>query len=320
MTTPEEATRRTATIKRHLSTSRQISAVTADEKEMYERDGVVILRQRFSKEWLDELRRGMNKDLAHPSARTVRHTADTAKSHYYEGFWIWSQVPEIENFCRSSPAATLAAGLMDARERVNLIMDNWFIREAGCRGRPPWHHDVSFFDFEGPMTVLWLPLADCKAGDGLTFIRGSHKWGKHFKRVRFSGFNNSKHSSNVAGDKVISVKGVDYEPIPDVDASPEDFDLTEFDMRMGDALFFDIRTVHGVRKAVAPSTNSYRFSLRMAKEDTHLQYRGDWAKVERMVFEAAGHHEGDSTDSPHFFPRLWENNSGSSEHISQGNS
>ena len=64
-------------------------------------------------------------------------------------------------------AAAIAASLMDAEARGNLVMDNWFVREAGSSGRPPWHHDVSYFDFEGTMTVLWLPLESSRAGTGL---------------------------------------------------------------------------------------------------------------------------------------------------------
>ena len=38
--------------------------------------------------------------------------------------------------------------LLDAR-RVNLVMDNWFLRQAGATSRPPFHHDISYFDFDG---------------------------------------------------------------------------------------------------------------------------------------------------------------------------
>ena len=39
--------------------------------------------------------------------------------------------------------------------------------------------------------------------------------------------------------------------------------------------------------------------------DGRIAYRGDWAREERAMFEAAGHGEGDALDSE-FFPRLWQ--------------
>lgn len=275
--------------------------VSEHERAAYARDGVVLLKQRFGHEWLELLQRGIEQELDTPSNRTVRHTPANASAHYYEGVWAWSHVRAIEDFCRHSPVATIAASLMNAEVRVNLVMDNWFVREAGSSGRPPWHHDVSYFDFEGTMTVLWLPLESSRAGTGLSFVRGSHLWGKHFERVGFGGHSEKVGSGQGPG---ITVNGVTYEPPPDVDGDPESFDVVDFDVNEGDAIFFDIRTVHGAREAFTPTRTSRRFSLRLAKEDTRLQYRGEWAEGERAVFEAAGHREGDFTHSEHFFPAV----------------
>ncbi len=35
------------------------------------------------------------------------------------------------------------------------------------------------------MCVLWLPLEPVTKENGISFVRGSHLWGKHFLRVRF---------------------------------------------------------------------------------------------------------------------------------------
>jgi len=47
-----------------------------------------------------------------------------------------------------------------------------------------------------------------------------------------------------------------------------------------------------------------RYTLRMTKEGGMIKYRGDWAKGEREMFEAAGYKEGDSLTGD-FFPQLW---------------
>ena len=285
--------------------------LTAEERAAYANDGVVLLKRRFDDKWLRLLRDGIEEDLA--SERRVRHTPENATAHYFEGVWAWSKVGAIEKFCRESPVASLAAELMGANERVNLIMDNWFVREAGSSGRPPWHHDISYFDFAGPMTVLWLPLEDSPAGTGLSFVRSSHLWGKHFQRIGF-GTNPGRNMTSSAHS--ITVAGVTYEPPPIVDDDPT-LEVIDYDVAAGDALFFDIRTVHGARRAFTPVGTSRRFSLRLGTEGVRLQYRGDWAAGEREIIEAAGHREGDATDSD-FFPALWRSTShqSSNRHLS----
>ena len=70
-------------------------------------------------------------------------------------------VPEFKDFVFNSPYAKIASELMSAK-RINLVMDNWFLRESGSKSKTPFHHDVSYFDMEGSMCVLWLPLQPSK--------------------------------------------------------------------------------------------------------------------------------------------------------------
>ena len=274
--------------------------IAAESLETFRRDGVVKLRQAFSPDWIACLARGIEKSLAAPSPRqTVHQKAESAEAgapRYIEDFWVWSLIPEFEDFVRHSPVAALAAELLAAR-RINLVMDNWFLREAGARSRPPWHHDIAYFDFEGRMCVLWLPLEATSREDGIAFVRGSHLWDRLFMRVFFK-----DHST---GGEAGWVKGRYYEAPPDIDADPAAYDLVAFDCEPGDCLFFDIRTLHGALGETVPEKTVRRFTLRLAAEDGLIRYRGDWAKSEREIFEAAGHREGDALDSA-FFPRLWE--------------
>jgi len=94
-----------------------------------------------------------------------------------------------------------------------------------------------------------------------------------------------------------------YHTPPDINANRDEYDIVSFDMDLGDCLIFDMRTLHASCTAVPKKTVS-RFTLRMTAEDGIIRHRGDWAKGERAIFEAAGHKEGDRLDSD-FFPRLW---------------
>jgi len=269
--------------------------LSQQDREIFRRDGVVNLKGAFGAEWLDLLGRGIDRNMATPSPRFEARTMDGSTARYCEDFWVWSEFTEFEEFVRHSPASELAADLLDAR-RINLVMDNWFLREAGAKSRPPWHHDIAYFDFEGTMCVLWLPLEETPKENGIAFVRGSHLWGKLFQRVFFK--------SHEAAGKPGVVNGQAYEAPPDIDADPGAYDLVAFDCAPGDCIMFDMRTLHGALAETVPDRTIRRYTLRMTAEDGRIRYRGDWAKAERAIFEAAGHKEGDAIDSD-FFPRLW---------------
>ena len=264
-----------------------------EDKQNYKNHGVVHLRSVFDDDWLSLLRRGIAKNMQSPSPRFESRKAAGSNGRYCEDFWVWSEIPEFEEFVRNSPAAGLAASLMDA-QRVNLVMDNWFVREVGAQARAPWHHDISYFDFDGTMCVLWLPLQDQKRS--IEFVRGSHLWDRLFMRVWFN-----DHEPAAASQWV---NGKFYEQPLDINACREQFDIVSFDVSKGDCLFFDIRTLHGSPPDASPKETQSRYTLRMASEDARILYRGDWARQERQICEAFGHREGDSINSD-FFPALW---------------
>ncbi|WP_170753847.1 phytanoyl-CoA dioxygenase family protein [Ruegeria lacuscaerulensis] len=273
----------------------QTDRITQDEIAAFQRDGAVVLRSKFSTNWLDLLRAGIDADLANPTDNFARHTKDLRAPAYFEDYWAWNKIPQFRDFVHNSPCGSLAAQLLDA-EAINLVMDNWFLREAGSTSRPPFHQDLSYFDFEGTMCVLWLPLEPVTKENGIAFVKGSHLWDKLFMRVRFADGHPSYEPTEVAGRT--------YHPPPDVNADPDAFELLQWDMALGDCIFFDMRTLHGGLSSVTPTQTVRRFTLRMTAPDGVIRYRGDWAKGERAQFEAAGYREGDRIAGP-FFPQLW---------------
>ena len=177
-------------------------------------------------------------------------------------------------------------------------MDNWFYREAGSKSKPPFHHDISYFDFEGSMCVLWLPLEPVKKEDGIAWIKGSHLWNKLYLRTRF----NDGHF--VDGNEGI-VNGKKYEVTPNILKNKKDYEFLEWDLEVGDCVYFDIRTLHGALNENTPKTNIHRYTLRMAKENSKIEYRGEWAREERAIMESNGYKDGDDL-SGKMFPTLFE--------------
>ena len=131
--------------------------LTTKEIENYKTDGAVFLRNKFDLSWIEKLKIGIKKDIKSPSPRFKSHTIQKNIPAYLEDYWTWDSVSEFKDFVFNSPVSQIAAELMSAK-KVNLLMDNWFLREAGAKSSTPFHHDISYFDVDGTLCILWLPL------------------------------------------------------------------------------------------------------------------------------------------------------------------
>ena len=267
-----------------------------NEIKKFNEDGAIFLKGKFEKNWIKKLKVGINKAKANPSPRFTNHTKDQNLPSYLEDFWTWNLHEEFTDFVYNSPTAKIASELLKAK-RINLVMDNWFFREAGSKSKPPFHHDISYFDFEGSMCVLWLPLEPVNKQDGIAWVKGSHLWNKLFLRTRF---NDGHKVDGVAG----VVNGKKYEITPDILKNKNNYEFLEWDLEVGDCVYFDIRTLHGALYETSPSSNINRFTLRMAKENSKIIYRGEWAREERAIMEANGYKNGDDLAGK-MFPTLY---------------
>ena len=270
--------------------------LNVNEIKEFNKNGAILLKSKFDKKWIEKLKVGINKAKANPSPRFTNHTKDKNLPSYLEDFWTWNLHEEFTDFVYNSPTAKIASELLEAK-KIYLVMDNWFFREAGSKSKPPFHHDISYFDFDGSMCVLWLPLEPVKKQDGIAWVKGSHLWDRLFLRTRF---NDGHQVDGIAGE----VNGKKYEITPDILKNKSDYEFLEWDLELGDCVFFDIRALHGALHETTPSTDINRFTLRMAKENSKIIYRGDWAREERAIMEANGYKNGDNL-SGNMFPKLW---------------
>ena len=100
------------------------------EIEKFNKDGAVFLKNKFDIKWIEKLKKGIEKDIKNPSPRFKSHTTKSNVPAYLEDYWTWDLVPEFKEFVYKSPYAKIASELMSAK-KINLVMDNWFLREAG---------------------------------------------------------------------------------------------------------------------------------------------------------------------------------------------
>ena len=274
--------------------------VSKNEIEKFNQDGAIFLKNKFDIKWIEKLKKGIEKDIKNPSPRFKSHTLKSNIPAYLEDYWTWNLVPEFKDFVFNSPYAEIASELISAK-KINLVMDNWFLREAGSKSTTPFHHDISYFDMEGTMCVLWLPLQATGKDESVVWVKGSHLWDKLFLRVLF------KEGHKVEGKESI-INGKKYELPPDILGNKEKYEFLKWDCEPGDCVIFDMRTLHGTLSSLIPQKTLSRYTLRVAKEDAKISYVGDWTSYNyRKAMQEAGYKDGDKLGGK-MFPTLFEKN------------
>ena len=271
--------------------------LTKNELNKFKEDGAILLKNKFGQNWIEKLKKGINKDMKNPSPRFKSHTKKNGIPAYLEDYWTWNLVTEFKEFVFNSPYSKIASELMSAK-KINLVMDNWFLREAGSKSSTPFHHDISYFDMDGTMCVLWLPLQPTGKNEGVVWVKGSHLWNKLFLRVLF------KDGHKIEGDEC-TIDGKKYELPPDILGNKDKYEFLQWDCELGDAVIFDMRTLHGTLSSSIPKKTLSRYTLRVAKEDAKISYVGDWTSYSyRKAMKDAGYKDGDRLGGK-MFPKLW---------------
>ena len=272
--------------------------LTNDEISQFKKDGAIFLKGKFDISWIEKLQNGIKKDIKNPSPRFKSHTLQKGVPAYLEDYWTWQLIPEFKDFVFNSPYAQMASELMSAK-KINLVMDNWFLREGGSKSSTPFHHDISYFDMEGTMCVLWLPLEPTKKEEGISFIKGSHLWNKLFLRVLF------KDGHKIEGNECV-INGKKYEIPPDILGNKDKYEFLQWDCDLGDCIIFDMRSLHGNLSLTIPDKTLSRYTLRVAKEDAKISYIGDWTSYNyRKAMQEAGYKNGNPLGGK-MFPTLYE--------------
>ena len=272
--------------------------LSSEEVSKFKKNGAIFLKGKFDKTWIKKLQKGIERDIKNPSPRFKSHTVEKGIPAYLEDYWTWDLVPEFKDFVFNSPYAKIASELMSAK-KINLVMDNWFLREAGSKSSTPFHHDVSYFDMEGTMCVLWLPLQATKKNEGVVWVKGSHLWNKLFLRVLF------KDGHKVEGKECV-IDGKKYELPPDILGNKDKYEFLKWDCEIGDCVIFDMRTLHGTLSSSIPKKTLSRYTLRVAKEDAKISYVGDWTSYNyRKSMQDSGYKNGDPLGGK-MFPLLYE--------------
>ncbi len=136
-----------------------------------------------------------------------------------------------EPFTNLSPLLARSTGSNVVRH----FYDQLFVKPAGCHVPTPWHHDITFWPVDiasRNLCSIWITFDPVdRAASGLEFVKGSHRWPRHFKAV--------------TPDYDPYMMDSDFEDAPDIDANRGDYDLYCPDMEPGDVLLFNAHVLHG---------------------------------------------------------------------------
>ncbi len=221
----------------------------------YRRDGAVLLRGVF-RDWLGPIESGIEHNVREPSATVWEGVKAGAPGRFFDDYCNWRRIPDFERIVRRSPAAEIAAQLMDS-STAQFFHDHVLIKEPGTQMATPWHHDIPYYGIDGLKTVsFWIPIDPVREAT-LRLIAGSHRWGKWVKPVRW------------IDDSSFYADG-DYLPVPDPDR--DGLPVLEWPVEPGDAVAFDFRTVHGARGNLSAGRRRV-LSLRWVGDDVRFGTR-----------------------------------------------
>src|SRR3954447_4740395 len=222
-----------------------------DVVETFRRDGVVILRQVLERDALDGREAGVERNLAELSPLGMNATEPGKPGAFVEDFRNWQRIGEYEQVIRDSALGRVAGALMGSRE-VRLFHDHLLVKEPGTLDRSPWHQDQPYYCIDGAQTVsFWIPLDPVARPSTLEFVAGSHggKWDMPRAFV--------KKTAMVFDDGAL-------EEVPDVDADRAAFPIKGWAMQPGDAVAFNMLTLHA---AAGSPARRRAFSVRFCGDD-----------------------------------------------------
>ena len=196
----------------------------------YERDGAVCVRRAFSSDEVDLARAAIDANLASLSPLAQRASRDGDGS-FIEDFCSWQRIPEMEQFIRSTEAASIAAELMGSNT-VRLYHDHVLVREPGTRQRTPWHQDLPYYNVEGHQNVsMWIPVEPVERASTLELVAGSHLGPWYMPR-------------SFLDEQARWFEEGSLAELPDLAAHPETYPVLGWALEPGDAVCFNMLTVH----------------------------------------------------------------------------
>jgi ectoine hydroxylase-related dioxygenase (phytanoyl-CoA dioxygenase family) len=223
----------------------------------FQHEGCAVLRGIF-KPWISGLEVGIEENMASPTFRERTYHPADGSAPFFQDFCNWDRIAGYRALVRKSPMARIAARLMRS-SIARIFHDHVLVKEPGNSIATPWHQDAPYYLVKGSQSVsFWLPLDPVPRERTLEFVAGSHRAGKEYRPDRFDGTR--------------LYEGDTSEPVPDVDANREAYDIRGWALDPGDAVVFNFRTLHAA-PANFSTTRRRAISVRWVGDDARFVKR-----------------------------------------------
>ena len=281
-----------------------LRTITETEIATFKRDGVVMLSGLFEHHWIDLLDRGLEANCKNPTDRSRIWDRDDAGRTMFWDSQAWRHIDEYREFIFHSPAAAVAGQLMKA-SRINFYFDAVFVRSEGNQFATPWHQDEPYWSVEGFNTcTLWMPLVPVKRENALAFVPGSHREDSVFYQYNFGDLNPDGKDTV---DQV-DFTGIAEKNIPDINADPESFGVTSWDMQPGDCIAFNSRILHGGSGKLPDDKDLRVFTSKWLGDDVKIKFRECGMDPDHSkIMTEHGLKPGDRPGTD-LYPQIWSRN------------
>jgi ectoine hydroxylase-related dioxygenase (phytanoyl-CoA dioxygenase family) len=271
--------------------SADIDPATVDA---YAADGAVVLRGLLTPAEVDTLRRGIEANLAAPSARAIVASQPDDPGFFIEDFCNWADNPHYREVIFHSRLAQVAAALMGSRT-ARLYHDHMLTKEPGTRQPTPWHQDQPYYNVDGMQNVsFWIPVDPVSRAATLEFAAGTHRGPWLMPRTFMT------HEARWFPEGTLA-------ELPDIEAGrqaePPAHRILGWALEPGDAVAFHMLTLHA-SGGVEPGRRRRVFSVRFLGDDMRHAPR-PWLTSPEFPELTDELPAGAEMDHP-LFPMLWD--------------
>lgn len=233
-----------------------LSRVTEAHRREFWDQGVTVVRQLISREWISYLEQAAeeNRKIA---AGEIAESLRVDTEHHSEAFLFgnetWRYNSRLREFIFDSDIADVAAFILESQE-IRLYEDIFIYKAAGTATPTDFHQDEPQLGTTGRQVCnIWFSLEPVSEASGaLRIVPGSHKGPQYTPRMPEG---REDDAEEFAGG-----------PLPDPDREPERFPIRSFDLDLGDAIVFHPLSLHGSRSQVLTRPRR-TFSLRFVGDD-----------------------------------------------------
>ena len=110
----------------------QIDAATI---EAFQRDGAVLIKGLFSG-WIDQIAEGIEENMAAPGPYAAENLQSGESGRFFDDYCNWTRIPAFAEIVQRSPAASVAAQLMQSGSASSSTTTCW----SRNRGRASPRH------------------------------------------------------------------------------------------------------------------------------------------------------------------------------------